>query len=153
MAKTATDPKELLKKFEAEEAKALADFQAKLKEQRDKKLADLLKPLKEERGELASKRNEIDIRIAKLDKEISELTGIKPKEAGKRAKRKSKEEKLQIATIMYGAMTEGTKYPARELEKSADGVPVPQLVAIWNKANKDKKISMSGNRSTRRYAK
>lgn len=153
MAKTATDPKAFLKSIEAEEAQALAEFQAKLKGQREKKLADIIDPLKKKRGELASQRNDIDIEIAKLDKQISELTGVKPKEAGKRRRRLSDHEKLEIATVMYGAMSKGKEYSAGDLEKSADGVPVARLVDLWNTSHPDKKISMSGNRATRRYAK
>lgn len=148
------DPKELLKQIEADDVKALAEFKAKLKEQREKKLAGHLEPLKKLRGELASQRNDIDIQISDIDKQIASLTGAKAPSAGKtRAKRKTNDEKLQIATLMYGAMTKGKEYSAGDLETSADGVPVARLVELWNKANKDKKIDVTGNRATTRYVK
>lgn len=156
MAK-ATDPKELLKALEAEEAEAMKEFETKLKEQREKKMAAVIDPLKKERGELAAQRNDIDIRIAELDKQISALTGVKVKggmgSSGKRRKRMTDEEKLQVATIMYGAMNKGKEYSAGDLENSADGLPVARLVDIWNAAHKDKKIAVTGNRATRRYVK
>jgi hypothetical protein len=147
----------LLKKIEADEAEAFQKFQEEQRAKREKALTDVLAPLNKQRSELSQFINEAHTTIAELDRQIAKLTGKQApaaKAGGRqRAKRKGKDEKLQIATLIHGMLKQnsGKRYAAGELAAMAEGVQISELRKLWNEANKGDKIETEGNKAAARY--
>lgn len=147
--------KAVLKRLADEAAEEYEAFEKRQREKREKALADLIEPLRKERNEAAQKVNELNTKISELDKQIRELTGVKePKGGGgKRRQRKSKEEKAQIAALLYGVLKDAKEPLASgALENVAAGLPVRDLVKIWNHDNASKKITVTGAKASTRYS-
>jgi predicted acyl esterase len=153
--KKPTDPKELLQQIEEQEREAFAEFERKQKEKREKALADIIEPLRKRRNEAAQQVNDLNSEIADLDKQIGSLTGQKParQSSGKRRRRMTDDDKLKIARLMFGNLEKGKRYSAGDLGKATDGVPVREIVRVWNDANPKQKIQKEGNKATTRYFK
>lgn len=84
----------MLAEIEDEEGRLFAEFEAKLKEQRQKKLANLLKPLQSKRETVMENIRAANEELLDIDKQIATLTGTKIRKAkasgGKRMKKTEK---------------------------------------------------------------
>ena len=151
------DVTDLLKKIEEEEADAYREFEAAQKAKREKALTAVLEPLNTRRSELSQTINEAHIEIADIDKQIAKLTGKAAPAAASgtrkpRGKNKSKADKLQIATVVYGSLKDtGKKHSAGDLKTMLDGVSMKEAMNVWHEAHPDKKIQVEGSTVDRRY--
>lgn len=151
--------KELKAKLEAEERTAFAEFEANMKAKREKALGAVVDPLKKERAELAASIAEAQGRIGEIDKELSGLTGEKPRKAattggtGKR-RRRSHEDKLALAAAVHAILKTKPKerFKPSDLKAAADGIPLPDLMDLWNSSHaKGEHIQQEGEKTLSRY--
>ncbi len=162
MAKKELDAKTLLAQIEMEEATAFAAFEEKQKEARERKLAGVLNPIRKELEAQKKIRDEAEVLIDSLQKQIDGITGQttkKPKGKGAPRTRWTDEQKTTMAQKLYDHLKKkGDEVEAGELNKLIPSDAPSNLKTAgavqkyWNSSNKDKQIKWNGQKRNSRYS-
>lgn len=140
----------------------LAKLEARFAREKKRLMLKKSGPLLQRQRALRSELTQVERELARLGVGGAPRLGrppagesAAPRETGgvKRRRRLNKEAKMKLAQAIYDQVRskKGTRYRAGELNNLADGLPVPQLIGLWNKANKQTQISSEGKRSKMRY--
>lgn len=161
MAKKAPGPKEAqlkaMREQKAEQGALNFDTKTILNEIAEFKRSKV-QPIKDKIQELQAQRREIDQQLNELNRLEAELEGRSfAPSAGKAPgtrRRLKPEQKMDLAKVIFDKMKSSrlNKFSSSDLEDFADGVPVRDLVVIWNeKAEKGEQIHVEGEKRATRY--